>query len=228
MSYSLLRYVSITFALSVCIGTLSADELVRIRLLDLAGKPIQGAVLESDVLALDPKPSADDTYVMDQKNFQFSPRVLVIPPGASVDFPNSDDSRHHVYSFSEPKSFEIQLYAGNQAEPVRFDREGVVALGCNIHDRMSAHIYVTSAAIAEVSDKDGQVVIPPHEAEAGSELLIWHPSLSAPLVFSMDDFYTETPRTISVTLPVTLSDEDAEAPESDLRKRLKSYRSDDG
>ncbi|MCW4630031.1 hypothetical protein [Marinomonas rhodophyticola] len=54
--------------------------------------------------------------VMDQVDESFLPRVLVVQKGQYVNFPNSDDIRHHVYSFSEPKTFEIKLYKGTDVE----------------------------------------------------------------------------------------------------------------
>lgn len=80
--------------------------------------------------------------VMDQRGRQFAPTLLVVPAGSTVSFPNSDDIRHHVYSFSSARRFELPLYAGGNAEPVEFPEAGVVVLGCNIHDWMQAHILV--------------------------------------------------------------------------------------
>jgi hypothetical protein len=57
-------------------------------------------------------------------------------------FPNSDDIRHQVYSFSPAKTFQLPLYQGTPASPIVFDKPGIVTLGCNIHDRMSAYIVV--------------------------------------------------------------------------------------
>ncbi len=63
--------------------------------------------------------------------------------GATVSFPNLDPFRHHVYSFSPAKRFELKLYAKDQTRSVTFDKAGIVAIGCNIHDSMSAFIFVT-------------------------------------------------------------------------------------
>jgi plastocyanin len=80
--------------------------------------------------------------VMDQKNRMFVPHVLPIQTGTAVTFPNSDNVRHQVYSFSRAKKFQLPLYAGTPAAPVVFDKAGVVILGCNIHDQMSAYLVV--------------------------------------------------------------------------------------
>ena len=79
---------------------------------------------------------------MSQANKAFVPGVLVVPVGTEVRFPNNDTVRHHVYSFSPAKKFELKLYAGTPANPVQFDRPGVVVLGCNIHDRMVGWVVV--------------------------------------------------------------------------------------
>jgi plastocyanin len=86
------------------------------------------------------KPLADAEIV--QEGRQFVPSVLVVPTGTAVMFPNRDKVRHHVYSFSPAKKFELKLYAGTPSNPVLFDQQGVVTLGCNIHDRMVGWVIV--------------------------------------------------------------------------------------
>jgi plastocyanin len=96
--------------------------------------------------------------VMDQRNRTFVPHVLPIQTGTAVRFPNSDNVRHQVYSFSPAKKFQLPLYAGTPAGPVVFEKPGVVMLGCNIHDRMSAFIVVVDSPYF-ASLKDGRAVI---------------------------------------------------------------------
>lgn len=115
----------------------------------------------------------DEPAVMDQIDVKFVPHVLAIDQGQSVVFPNSDNIRHHVYSFSDPKRFEIKLYQGVPKKPVAFDKPGLVALGCNIHDSMLAYIYVSPWPVYGVSDKSGKVAF---ETEA-TEIEVWHPWL---------------------------------------------------
>ena len=79
---------------------------------------------------------------MDQRGSQFVPHVLPVQAGTSVTFPNSDQIRHQVYSFSASKRFELPLYAGTSASPIRFDQPGIVVLGCNIHDWMIGYVVV--------------------------------------------------------------------------------------
>lgn len=70
--------------------------------------------------AVQPTP-APVAAAMDQRNLQFSPNVIAVQTGTLVSFPNSDDVRHHVYSFSPAKRFELRLYHGTTADPIKFD-----------------------------------------------------------------------------------------------------------
>ena len=115
---------------------------------------------------------------MDQRSLQFDPFVLVVPVGADVSFPNHDRVRHHVYSFSPTKVFELKLFGNDQTRSVRFDKPGVVALGCNIHDNMVAFIKVVDTPYAAKSDADGRLTL--HGLPAGPvQVHIWHPYLKA-------------------------------------------------
>jgi plastocyanin len=126
--------------LLVCSLPLFAASLT-VRVTDERGRAVNDAVVyaEPEGRSL---PLARRTATMDQKNRQFIPHVLPVQVGTAVQFPNSDDVQHHVYSFSPAKKFQLPLYKGNPANPEVFDRAGVVTLGCNIHDQMSAFIVV--------------------------------------------------------------------------------------
>jgi hypothetical protein len=114
--------------------------------------------------------------VIEQKDLAVHPFVLVIPRGASVSFPNLDQTRHHVYSFSPAGPFELKLYGFGETRSVRFDNLGVIALGCNIHDQMSAFIRVTDSPWAAVTNSAGLAVI--DDVEPGERTIeIWHPYL---------------------------------------------------
>ena len=124
-------------------------------------------------------PAARGSYQIAQRDLQFSPFVLVVPVGAQVSFPNFDDVRHHVYSFSPVRRFELRLYAREQARSVRFDQVGIVPLGCNIHDNMIAFIDVVDTGFAARTDASGQASF---TAIPGGPVLVrvWHPWLRAP------------------------------------------------
>jgi plastocyanin len=117
--------------------------------------------------------------VMAQHNIAFEPHVLIVPVGADVTFPNQDTVRHDVYSFSPTKRFELKLYGHEQARAVHFDKAGVVAVGCNIHDRMAGFIIVVATPYAAKTDADGRAVIA--DAPDGSGVLgVWQEDQKAP------------------------------------------------
>jgi plastocyanin len=110
---------------------------------------------------------------MDQINKTFVPGVLPVVVGTRVHFPNRDQIHHHVYSFSRTKTFELPLYKGEDAPPVLFDKVGVVKVGCNIHDWMSAIILVLPNAHYTVTDAAGRFTL--SGLPAGSHALAaWH------------------------------------------------------
>jgi plastocyanin len=112
--------------------------------------------------------------IMDQHDLRFVPEVLVVQTGTFVDFPNTDQVLHQVYSFSRAKTFQLPLYAGRAHPPVQFDRAGVVTLGCNIHDSMIGYIYVTDSPYFGQTDDKGRIEL--HGMAAGEYTLIaWHP-----------------------------------------------------
>lgn len=121
---------------------------------DQQGAPLSQAVVTLNNPALAAQPRSGKAEV-DQVNTQFVPHVLVVPVDSSVSFPNSDNTRHQVYSFSAVKRFSTNLFSGREAEPVQFPQPGLVPIGCNIHDRMHAYIYVTNAPRYAITDEQG-------------------------------------------------------------------------
>ncbi len=110
---------------------------------------------------------------------QFVPRVTAVQTGTAIQFPNRDEIRHHVYSFSPPKPFELKLYAGTPASPVVFDKPGEVVLGCNIHDHMIAYVMVVDTPWFAKTGADGKARI--EGLPAGDyDVKLWHPALSLP------------------------------------------------
>ena len=113
---------------------------------------------------------------VDQVDKQFVPYVKPVFVGSTVHFPNSDNIRHQVYSFSPAKKFELPLYAGSDAPPVTFDKAGVVVLGCNIHDWMIGYIYVSETPFYAKTGPLGTVSI--SDMPPGEYIVrIWHPSM---------------------------------------------------
>lgn len=118
-------------------------------------------------------------YRLAQQQMQFAPFVLIVPVGAQVSFPNLDNVRHHVYSFSQAKPFELKLYGRDENRTVTFDKAGVVAVGCNIHDAMVAFIRVVDTPFAAKSAATGEAVV--RGLPAGpATVVVWHPYLKAP------------------------------------------------
>lgn len=136
------------------------------------------AVEDAIVLLRQPGLSAtrNTSAIMDQKNHQFAPFVLPVASGTAVSFPNSDNIRHHVYSFSPAKRFELRLYTGTPSDPVIFDENGIVTLGCNIHDWMLGFIYVTDAPRFGVTDGEGRIDFSGLK-DAPLEIDVWHPRM---------------------------------------------------
>ena len=166
-------------ALLLCAAPVSA-ALLTVRVVDAGGRPVRDAVVTlkpSGSAARRPRPGG--RYTVSQKAMQFHPFVLVIPVGSDVSFPNFDSTKHHVYSFSPAKQFELKLFAKDQSRSVHFDKPGIVALGCNIHDQMTAFIVVADSAWTAKTDAKGMATFSDAPNAAG-KLSVWHPYLRAP------------------------------------------------
>ena len=153
----------------------SAD--IAVTVVDGEGRPVQDAVVVA--MPADGKvtlPAKPREEIVEQIDKEFAPKVKPVVVGTAVRFPNHDDVRHHVYSFSGAKRFELPLYAGVPALPVVFDKAGVVILGCNIHDWMVGYIYVSESPYFAKTNGEGKAVLvglPPQSYV----LRVWHPQL---------------------------------------------------
>ncbi|WP_372859982.1 methylamine utilization protein [Pseudoalteromonas sp.] len=170
---------------------------VNVVIKDQHGQLLPNAVVEvkqsSSIKTKDNLPTA----VMDQVNKQFSPELLIVQQGQYVNFPNSDNIRHHVYSFSKAKPFQLKLYSGQPEEPIKFDNQGVVVLGCNIHDSMVGYIYVANNNKIYTSDQQGRM-----ELQVDSfpvQASIWH-SLQTAALDSKKLFTIESSEPLSLTI----------------------------
>ena len=153
----------------------AAGASLTATILDRSGQPLEHAVLSLHSGA--PSHAAASTVaIMDQRQLQFAPEVIAIQTGTTVSFPNQDDVRHHVYSFSHPNAFELKLYHGEDGKTHRFQYPGVVVLGCNIHDGMIGYMRVIDTPHFATSDTNGVVTI--DNAPTGKQKLqLWHPDL---------------------------------------------------
>lgn len=203
--YKLTVTLFLLLAGSLCNG--AETNTVPLQLTDnLSGKPVANAVV---ILENGLSESPVEAEIV-QKNRNFHPHTLIIPKNSRVDFPNQDNTQHHVYSFSPAKAFNIELYAGRPTEPVVFDKTGVVEIGCNIHDHMQAFILVTDSAPSGRTDEQGRLTVeipPPADSDSGTQtgLLVWHPRLTDNT--RMARFTVGKPYPESLELSVELSPE---------------------
>ena len=170
------RWASVLCGLLGLLAALPAQAAELRLLLQSAGAPVANAVVElAPEQGVVKAPPGD--AVMDQVNTEFVPRVLVVTAGSRVSFPNSDTTRHQVYSFSPAKRFELPLYSGTPPDPVVFDTAGVVTLGCNIHDAMVGYIVVVASPYHGLSAADGVVALDVPDGDY--TVRVWHERLTA-------------------------------------------------
>lgn len=169
------RTIAIALTCLPVTTALAATANIDVRGAD--GRPLAGAVVLIDTPR---KPAGPIRFTwgtaMGQRNLQFDPHVLIVPRGSTVTFPNYDKVRHHVYSFSKAKKFDLKLFGRDESRSILFDRTGTVAVGCNIHDQMSGFILVVDTPYAMQTDATGHVRIdgvPP----GAVTVRVWHPSI---------------------------------------------------
>lgn len=175
-----MRTTAATFVVLLIAGkAMAADLTVSVR--SPSGEPIPNAVVMVET-AHGGSPSQARLgwpTEMVQHDLQFDPFVLIAPVGATVSFPNQDKVRHHVYSFSPTKRFELKLYGKGETRSVTFDKAGVVAVGCNIHDGMVGFIRVVDTPYAAKTPGSGDAVI--RNLPAGPVTIsVWHPYMRGP------------------------------------------------
>ncbi len=163
-------------ALSFVLGLVPSCVLaatLSVHVADQAAKDVGDAVVYAMPVNGRIPVRAPGAAIIDQVNKQFAPLVSVMQTGTSVSFPNKDNIRHQVYSFSPAKSFDLKLYSGVPSQPVVFDKPGLVVMGCNIHDQMVAYVQVVDTPWSAKSGSDGMAridALPP-----GDYLLYaWH------------------------------------------------------
>ncbi|MFG1497002.1 methylamine utilization protein [Saccharospirillum sp. HFRX-1] len=206
--------------------TVMAATLPTLHLTDQSGQDVGEAVVELKGAAAVEVPPLPEEAIVDQVDIAFVPEIAVVRAGTKVRFPNSDETRHHVYSFSAAKTFELQLYKGNDAPPVEFDKAGLVALGCNIHDSMRGYIYVVEGALYGQTDATGEVTLPAFNAEQSPYLVIWHPDMDEPFQLAIADLADAEADRLEIQLPFELSVDDPSQSPSSLYDRLQRYQSD--
>lgn len=171
---SIFRVSLVCIFLTYSLTALSAE--IQIQVNDSAGKPVENAVVYAESPSTKTAPANTSNASIAQKNKKFIPLVSVVQTGTSISFPNEDTVRHHVYSFSPAKTFELKLYSGVPTAPVPFDKAGVVVLGCNIHDTMVAFVNIVETPYFGKTDAGGKVLL--KDLPSGQYTLkTWHYAL---------------------------------------------------
>jgi plastocyanin len=169
------RPLAIALLSTLSIGGMAADLHAVVR--DQKGEPLADAVVVAVPEAPAARPARPKLEQVEQIGEEFVPKVKAILVGSPVSFPNRDSVRHHVYSFSASKRFDLPLYVGTPAKPVVFDTPGVVTLGCNIHDWMIGYIYVSESPYFSITGKDGSASITGMPSGTYT-VRVWHPQLA--------------------------------------------------
>ena len=157
------------------VGSAAPAELA-VAVTDARGAPVADAVVTivpRDGRAFPASAPPPATRVIDQRNETFIPYLEVFRPGDTVVFHNSDHTRHHAYSFAPARQFEFVLAPGETSTPLALDQAGVIAVGCNIHDRMITYLYVTAAPVALRTREDGRARA--DLPDGAYDVRVWHP-----------------------------------------------------
>jgi plastocyanin len=144
--------------LLIAAADLARPADLRVTVVDHADQPVADAVVYA-VPSNPPPHNEVHKASIDQVHRQFVPRVSVVQAATAITFPNSDNIRHSVYSFSHAKTFTLKLYSGTPANPVLFDQPGIVVLGCNIHDAMVAWVLVVDTPYFTRTAADGTATL---------------------------------------------------------------------
>lgn len=165
-------------AMLACLASATGAQAAKLSAMVYGGEatPLPNAVVVAVPEDGRLPPVSKSVQVVDQIDKEFVPYVKAVRAGSYVRFPNKDNIRHHVYSFSPAKTFELPLYKGTPSQPVLFDKPGVVKLGCNIHDWMVGYLYVTETPYFGKSARDGRVDLddlPPGRYR----VRVWHPRM---------------------------------------------------
>ena len=117
-----------------------------------------------------------ETHRVTQRGAMFSPHVLPIQVGTSVEWPNNDDIYHNVFSMSETRPFDLGLYVHPEVKRVVFDKPGRVDVFCSIHSRMNCIVLVLDNPWYASVNSDGHYII--RNVPAGNyRLKAWHERL---------------------------------------------------
>lgn len=172
-------HIACKLGLALVLAALPPGSLagsLEVQILASDGSPVPDVVVY--VKSSEPAASTPAPAKLDQVSRRFVPHILVVQRGAEVAFPNSDSVAHHVYSFSKPNDFRLPLYKGTPPDPIRFEHEGIVTVGCNIHDDMLAYIAVVATPHFALTGPDGLATLDLGSDPAGPvEVTAWSPRI---------------------------------------------------
>lgn len=145
------------------------------------GKPAVGAVvsvegLPKDLVKAQAALAKPQKKIMDQQNLKFSPTVIAVKVGDTVEFPNHDKVWHNVYSKGGANDFDLGLYAPNNSRNKKFENVGISRILCNAHPDMEAFVVVKDHPFFSTSDSRGNYEI--KNVPLGKlRVEIWYPNL---------------------------------------------------
>jgi plastocyanin len=138
-------------------------EAVSVDLIGVTGTAVTGTRPEPTAViwleAPNAPPSAPQMKTVHQRNLQFTPHVLAIRTGTTVDFPNEDRVFHNVFSFKDGKAFDLGIYPVGASKRVTFSVSGVTRLFCNIHPGMAAYIVAVDSPYFSAVNDNGTLTI---------------------------------------------------------------------
>lgn len=177
----LLRRSSKVFALTslLALPVLADDLHGHLQLLAKGGKgPAKGSDVRQAVVSFEPAHTPavrapEKPFEMVTRHKEFEPRLLVIPRGSKVRFPNEDPILHNVFSVSAPNPFDLGLYQQGPGKEKRFDQPGLVRVYCNVHHDMVAYILVLATPFHAVPDANGEITLLGLPRGKG-KLTVWH------------------------------------------------------
>ena len=181
MSSRKLRHL--LFACLLAGPAIASAASLAVDVTDASGAPLADAVVFAEPASGQTAPKSTRGAEIEQRKRKFNPLVTVIQSGTEISFPNNDSVKHHVYSFSPAKIFDLPLYSGKAAAPQLFDKPGTVVLGCNIHDQMIAYVEVVDTPFFGKTDAAGKVKLdglPPGKYR----LKAWHYNLPLTVPFT--------------------------------------------
>jgi len=141
--------------------------------------PSKSASASADVVVWLSSISAKDSAVpgptvrLLQKDKRFTPHMLAVPVGTSIEFPNQDPFFHDVFSIYHGKPFDLGLYESGAVRKVRFNQPGVSYIFCNIHPDMSAVVIALPTAHFAITTREGSFRIP-NVSPGRYRLRVWY------------------------------------------------------